>query len=559
MCQISMCHENTVQFHAIDVNQPRSILSMTTKIPSIKVFISSPGDVKPERELVLKTLDNLEYNPFLRDKLDIKPVAWDKLTAGTPLSAKLKPQEAINKGLPIPSQCDIVVVIFWSRMGTPFVAEDGTEYLSGTHWELMDALSNAPHDRVLIYRRMSPPDSLTNVNDPKFDENLAQYRTLQKFFDSELFYNTAGQIQRGVAQYTTLEDFRTLIERDLAKYAKDILDEIDATDNPTERPATPATPQPTPTVSVGGAKTYDVLLVGSPQDKALSDGLAKVTRSAGLRVATLDAALRPADITKLVDQSSVLGFLLTPQGKYAQRLTTILSNRRQTGIDLPWLPILGGGDLQTSVPYGLMSLPAPLVDLRDMKTDPYTPMSSYLEALRDVLTKHGYSGTLQSQVTWGEMTWVDALNLDTLTAQAAAIRPDDAPQVYVSYRHLNKNELPPILHGLRKVGLRVWCDTDSIQGQDWRGEIETAIEQSQVMVALVSEDTIPTSWALEDLAYADAHGKPIIPLALDGAFYQPDAPYPLRQYDIIDWTPQGGPIQHAGNFKKMLDRIKPLV
>lgn len=33
--------------------------------------------------------------------------------------ASVTPQETIKQGLPKPSECDIVSVIFWSRLGTP--------------------------------------------------------------------------------------------------------------------------------------------------------------------------------------------------------------------------------------------------------------------------------------------------------------------------------------------------------------------------------------------------------------------------------------------------------
>ncbi len=39
--------------------------------------------------------------------------------ADTRLPASLSPQKAIELGMTKPLECDIVVVIFWSRMGTP--------------------------------------------------------------------------------------------------------------------------------------------------------------------------------------------------------------------------------------------------------------------------------------------------------------------------------------------------------------------------------------------------------------------------------------------------------
>ena len=37
--------------------------------------------------------------------------------------ATMTPQAAIAAGLPKPSDCDITVVIFWAKMGTPLPAE----------------------------------------------------------------------------------------------------------------------------------------------------------------------------------------------------------------------------------------------------------------------------------------------------------------------------------------------------------------------------------------------------------------------------------------------------
>ena len=55
------------------------------------------------------------------------------------MEAGLTPQEAINRGIAKPSECDLVIVILWSRMGTPLPPEytkpDGTTSLSGTEWE----------------------------------------------------------------------------------------------------------------------------------------------------------------------------------------------------------------------------------------------------------------------------------------------------------------------------------------------------------------------------------------------------------------------------------------
>jgi hypothetical protein len=115
-----------------------------TALLRVRVFLASPGDVGDERGLALRVLERLPYDPFLRGKIGIETVAWDKPGGDTPMLATMTPQEAISQQRPKPSECDIVVVIFWSRMGTPlpleYVKPDGGAYLSGTEWEYLDAL-----------------------------------------------------------------------------------------------------------------------------------------------------------------------------------------------------------------------------------------------------------------------------------------------------------------------------------------------------------------------------------------------------------------------------------
>ncbi len=171
-------------------------------IPYIRVFISSPGDVSAERKIALDVIDYFPNRPAYREKVAFRVVAWDKPGAGTAMLGTLTPQEAINRGLPKPSECDIVIVIFWSRMGTPFTDTDGKEYQSGTHWEMLDAL-NSPGTETMIFRRMEK--KLFESDDKAGQE---QNEKVKAFFNSELFYREDGSIVRGVNQYNTPDEFR---------------------------------------------------------------------------------------------------------------------------------------------------------------------------------------------------------------------------------------------------------------------------------------------------------------------------------------------------------------
>ncbi|MFZ0257552.1 MAG: hypothetical protein WAN46_18355, partial [Gammaproteobacteria bacterium] len=76
----------------------------------VRVFLASPGDVSDERAIALRALERLPYDVFLRGRIAVDTVAWDKPGADTPLLATLTPQEAIAQQRPKPSECDIVIV-----------------------------------------------------------------------------------------------------------------------------------------------------------------------------------------------------------------------------------------------------------------------------------------------------------------------------------------------------------------------------------------------------------------------------------------------------------------
>jgi hypothetical protein len=129
----------------------------------LRVFLASPGDVGEERAIAREILSQLPYDALVDWKVAFEVVAWDQPGSGPPMLATMTPQAAIDAGLPRPSDCDIVVVILWSRMGTPLPSSvhkpDGTPYRSGTEWEYQDAYRASQHGAkpmLLVYRRMPP-------------------------------------------------------------------------------------------------------------------------------------------------------------------------------------------------------------------------------------------------------------------------------------------------------------------------------------------------------------------------------------------------------------------
>jgi len=74
----------------------------SNQLRHFRIFLASPGDVAAERSLVMKVVDDLQYDPSLRDKVTLKVIAWEKKGA-PPLEDGIPPQESIRQGLTQPS------------------------------------------------------------------------------------------------------------------------------------------------------------------------------------------------------------------------------------------------------------------------------------------------------------------------------------------------------------------------------------------------------------------------------------------------------------------------
>ena len=188
---------------------------------TVRIFLSSPGDVAAERIQARELLLGLARGPFMRGRVHIDVITWDDPHGGATMDARFTPQEAVTHGLPTPAECDLTVVLLWGRMGTPLIQTkaDGTAYLSGTEWEFENALTaNKP---VLVYRRS---DKLqVDLDDPEIEDKLAQKRRVDAFFDR--FEDKGGTIRRAYSTYASTDDLLDRLRQDVERYLSAVVPE----------------------------------------------------------------------------------------------------------------------------------------------------------------------------------------------------------------------------------------------------------------------------------------------------------------------------------------------
>jgi TolB-like protein/Tfp pilus assembly protein PilF/DNA-binding winged helix-turn-helix (wHTH) protein len=190
----------------------------------LKVFVSSPGDVREERSIVRAVLSRLQEE--IAGVATIEPVFWEE----EPLLATDSFQAQILR----PSDCDVMVAILWSRLGTPLPVDitrpDGSRYGSGTEFEFEDAVQGfREHGRpqLLVYRKTSAA-SVTLDDERSLLERVEQKKKLDAFVDHWFGSQEDGSLRAAYHAFESPEDFEHLVEEHLRKIVHRILPETEA-------------------------------------------------------------------------------------------------------------------------------------------------------------------------------------------------------------------------------------------------------------------------------------------------------------------------------------------
>ena len=211
----------------------------------LKIFISSPGDVIPERQIARKVIG--ELNEEMMGKVFLVPVLWEN----EPLLASGTFQTQIDP----PEEVQILLGILWSRIGSPLpdtiLRPDGTRYDSGTAFEFESAL--ASHQKrgkpdILLYRKLGAP-SVSLDNREEFMERLEQMDMLDAYIKKQLMAED-GSYLAAFHTFETEEQFENILKTHLRKLILRQLEESEnkegaernlAKENTTEAPVLPDT------------------------------------------------------------------------------------------------------------------------------------------------------------------------------------------------------------------------------------------------------------------------------------------------------------------------------
>ena len=179
----------------------------------LRIFFSSPGDVKMERETARKIVNRLQLEAG--DAISIEPYFWEH--------EAMSATRDYQQNIPEMSAFDVVVCMLWSRLGTPLHPErhprpDGGFFESGTEYEFFTALSAFKENgtpNILVFRNFTEP---RRPSRPKEAREAAdrELDRLDHFF--ERYFQDGNFFTAAVNEYRTLGEFEDKLSLGLRSY-----------------------------------------------------------------------------------------------------------------------------------------------------------------------------------------------------------------------------------------------------------------------------------------------------------------------------------------------------
>lgn len=159
------------------------------------VMLSSPSDVRDENAIMREAILDWNTQNSASLKTVLIPISWDKNV--TPMMGD-RPQSIINNQ--ITEKCDILIAIFWHRIGTPTGKED-----SGTIEEIKEVMKQSKHTVVFFSKRDLPHD----------------HDTLQR---KKLIILEKELKQKGIiGEYNSIDEFKNKFTRMLTPMVNNML------------------------------------------------------------------------------------------------------------------------------------------------------------------------------------------------------------------------------------------------------------------------------------------------------------------------------------------------
>jgi tetratricopeptide (TPR) repeat protein len=181
-------------------------------MPTVRLFVSSPSDVEFERQRVERVAERL--NGELWPHVRFETIRWE--------TKFYSAHKSFPEHIPEAADCDVVIAVFWSRLGTElsdklptrFRMSDGRPYPSGTAYEVMTAIEarkSADHPDVYVFRKTVAPTVALNDMAQRAEADR-QWHRLEDFF-ANWFRAPDGTFLAAHHEFRSTDEFEQQVEK----------------------------------------------------------------------------------------------------------------------------------------------------------------------------------------------------------------------------------------------------------------------------------------------------------------------------------------------------------
>jgi TolB-like protein len=127
--------------------------------------------------------------------------------------------------------------------------------------------------------------------------------------------------------------------------------------------------------------------------------------------------------------------------------------------------------------------------------------------------------------------------------------------VFISYSREDKDRVIELAQKLREAGVSLWIDQGGIDGAAmWSEEIVNALENSKVLMLMVSEKAVNSHNVVKEVTIASERKGHILPIHLEPTRIPQGLKYPLAGIQHIEYF-QGEPKENLKSILRALERL----
>lgn len=105
-------------------------------------------------------------------------------------------------------------------------------------------------------------------------------------------------------------------------------------------------------------------------------------------------------------------------------------------------------------------------------------------------------------------------------------------KIFLSYSYNDRPWVEQFAIALEKEGIDVWFDRDIALGEDFGERIQSALRASNILIVLLSSNSVKSSGIFFELGAAVAGNKRIIPIVIDDIGNE-QLPLPVMKYQYL--------------------------